>query len=214
MTRSGLFLTFEGVDGSGKSTQMRRLAAWLRDAGHDVVETAEPGGTRAGAQIRAILLDPAHGNLGARAELLLYFAARAQNVDEILEPAIARGAIVLSDRWTDSTLAYQGWGRGLGEEVVQSLDQIACRGRRPDLTFWIDVDVDTALARVTARSATPAADRMDSQQRDFYLRVADGYRALAGREPSRFRRIDGHGSEDDVFQRVLKLFESYRAGHV
>jgi dTMP kinase len=130
MTERGLFVTFEGVDGSGKSTQLRRLAAALRARGERVVETVEPGGTAVGAQIRSILLDPANAMLGARAELLLYFAARAQNVDEILEPAIARGDIVLSDRWTDSTLAYQGWGRGLGEEVVEALDRIACRGRQ------------------------------------------------------------------------------------
>lgn len=210
MTERGLFVTFEGVDGSGKSTQLRRLARALRARGERVVETVEPGGTAVGAQVRAILLDPANAALGARAELLLYFAARAQNVDEILEPAIDRGETVLSDRWTDSTLAYQGWGRGLGEEVVEALDRIACRGRRPDLTLWIDVDVDTALDR--ARAGAP--DRMDSQQRGFYEKVAEGYAALAAREPARFRRIDGAGTEDVVFQRVWITFQTFRGGHV
>lgn len=210
MTEPGLFVTFEGVDGSGKSTQMRRLAAALRARGETVVETVEPGGTAVGAQIRAILLDPANTALGARAELLLYFAARAQNVDEVLEPAIARGAIVLSDRWTDSTLAYQGWGRGLGEEVVAALDAIACRGRRPDLTLWVDVDVDTALERVRAG----APDRMHSQQRDFYLKVMAGYRALAAREPGRVRRVDGAGTETAVFQRVWSVFQTFRGQNV
>lgn len=216
MTERGLFVTFEGVDGSGKSSQMRRLSAALRAAGHDVVETVEPGGTPVGARIRDILLDPANANLGSRAELLLYFAARAQNVDEILEPAIARGAIVLSDRWTDSTFAYQGHGRQLGEQVVLDLDQIACRGRRPDLTLWIDIDLDTALARAGARNQAEAnsATRMDSQQRDFYVRVAEGYRALAAREPERFRRIDGHGAEDEVFARVWAMFQTFRSAHV
>jgi dTMP kinase len=216
MTERGLFITFEGVDGCGKSTQMRRLASALRAHGHTVVETIEPGGTAIGAQIRAILLDPANAALGPRAELLLYFAARAQNVDEILEPAIARGEIVLSDRWTDSTLAYQGWGRQLGEDVVQSLDAIACRGRRPDLTLWVDVDVDLALARAGARNSAEAntANRMDSQQREFYLRVADAYRALAHREPARVRRVDGSGSLDNVFQEVWSTFQTWRSGHV
>ena len=210
MTERGLFVTFEGVDGSGKSTQMRRLAAALRERGERVVETAEPGGTHVGAQIRAILLDPANSMLGARAELLLYFAARAQNVDEVLDPALARGEIVLSDRWTDSTLAYQGWGRGLGEEVVEALDRIACRGRRPDLTLWIDIPVDAALER--ARAGSP--DRMDSQQREFYLKVAEGYRTLARREPDRVRRVDGAGAEEEVFERVWRAFESFRGRHV
>jgi dTMP kinase len=216
MTERGLFITFEGVDGCGKSTQMRRLAAALRAHGHTVVETIEPGGTAIGAQIRAILLDPANAALGPRAELLLYFAARAQNVDEILEPAIARGAIVLSDRWTDSTLTYQGWGRGLGEDVVQDLDEIACRGRKPGLTIWVDVGVDTALARAGARNEAEAntATRMDSQQREFYLRVIEGYRALAAREPQRVRRIDGAGSEDEVFQRVWTVFQTWRGQNV
>lgn len=216
MTERGLFVTFEGVDGSGKSTQMRRLAGALRARGEHVVETVEPGGTAVGAQIRAILLDPANTALGARAELLLYFAARAQNVDEILEPAIARGAIVLSDRWTDSTLTYQGWGRGLGEDVVQDLDEIACRGRKPGLTIWVDVGVDTALARAGARNEAEAntATRMDSQQREFYLRVIEGYRALAAREPQRVRRIDGAGSEDEVFQRVWTVFQTWRGQNV
>lgn len=216
MTERGLFVTFEGVDGSGKSTQMRRLAGALRARGEYVVETVEPGGTAVGAQIRAILLDPANTALGARAELLLYFAARAQNVDEILEPAIARGDIVLSDRWTDSTLTYQGWGRGLGEDVVQALDEIACRGRKPGLTIWVDVGVDTALARAGARNEAEAntATRMDSQQREFYLRVIEGYRALAAREPQRVRRIDGAGSEDEVFQRVWTEFQTWRGQNV
>lgn len=210
MTERGLFVTFEGVDGCGKSTQLRLLAKALRARGEHVVETVEPGGTAVGAQIRAILLDPANSLLGARAELLLYFAARAQNVDEVLEPAIARGDIVLSDRWTDSTLAYQGWGRGLGEEVVEALDRIACRGRRPDLTLWVDLDLSTALER--ARAGAP--DRMDSQQPGFYQRVAEGYAALAAREPARFRRIDGAGAEDVVFQRVWSVFQAFRGQNV
>jgi dTMP kinase len=212
----GLFVTFEGLDGSGKTTQMRLLANHLRAHGDTVIETAEPGGTRAGGGIRSILLDPANHNLGATAELLLYFAARAQNVDEILTPAIAAGHVVLCDRWTDSTFAYQGFGRRLGEEIVNQLDAIACRGRKPDLTIWIDIDLETGLHRAATRNREmdSAETRMDEQERSFYARVLDGYRRLSSLEPARFRRVDGSGSVEDVFQRVLDLFQTFRSEHV
>lgn len=215
-TKRGLFITFEGLDGSGKTTQMKRLAAHLRAQGETVIETAEPGGTRAGGGIRSILLDPANHNLGSTAEMLLYFAARAQNVDEILTPALAAGHIVLCDRWTDSTFAYQGHGRLLGEEVVLQLDAIACRGRKPDLTVWVDIDLETGLARARARNreTDSAETRMDDQERGFYARVLEGYRILAVREPARVRRIDGSGSVEDVFQRVLALFHAFRSANV
>lgn len=215
-TKPGLFVTFEGLDGSGKTTQMRLLANHLRHRGDTVIETVEPGGTRAGGGIRSILLDPSNHNLGATAELLLYFAARAQNVDEILTPAVAAGHIVLCDRWTDSTFAYQGYGRRLGEEIVNQLDAIACRGRKPDLTIWVDIDLETGLHRATARNreTDSAETRMDEQERSFYARVLDGYRRLAILEPARFRRVDGSGSIEDVFQRVLELFQTFRSDHV
>jgi dTMP kinase len=216
-TRRGHFLTFEGLDGCGKSTQMRRLAACLRAAGETVVETVEPGGTAVGGSIRRILLDPANHNLSPTAELLLYFAARAQNVDEVIEPSIARGELVLSDRWTDSSWAYQGFGRNLGTEAVADLDRLACRGRRPDLTIWVDLDLDAGLQRARARNdETGAQDesRMDDQSRAFYLRVVEGYRELARREPARVARVDGAGTEDEVFARVLSVYEEYRRRHV
>ncbi len=212
-TERGLFVTFEGLDGSGKTTQMRLLAGRLREQGETVVETAEPGGTRIGGEIRRILLDRANHNLGSTAEMLLYFAARAQNVDEILEPALAAGQTVLCDRWTDSTYAYQGYGRGLGTEIVVTLDHVACRGRRPDLTIWVDVDLESSLARAKTRNedTESAETRMDEQERGFYARVLEGYRALAAAEPDRFRRVDGSGTVDDVFARVLAAFERFRA---
>src|SRR5438445_13827043 len=142
MTRKrGRFITFEGTDGCGKSTQMKILAARLRAEGSEVLETAEPGGTPIGRKIRSILLDSANQELSPTAELLLYFAGRAQNVDEWILPALDRGAIVLSDRFTDSTLAYQGAARGLGRDVVMTIHKIACRGLLPDITIYLDIDL-------------------------------------------------------------------------
>jgi dTMP kinase len=214
-TPRGLFLTFEGLDGCGKTTQMRLLARRLRETGERVVETVEPGGTAIGSQIRRILLDPANAGLDSRAEMLLYFAARAQNVSEILVPALERGEVVISDRWTDSTWAYQGFGRDLGTSIVQDLDGIACRGRRPDLTFWIDIDLETSLSRARSRNRDQAATdtRMDDQSRAFFERVLEGYRTLAEREPGRVVRVDGSGDHQTVAKRVWQAFEVMRSSH-
>src|ERR1700704_525029 len=148
----GLFITFEGMDGSGKTTQMHRLAARLREYGRTVLETTEPGGPPIAMKIRRILLDSANQELSPTAEILLYFASRAQNVDEWIAPALARGEIVLADRFTDSSLAYQGCARGLGPAAVEALDGIACRGLKPDLTILVDVDVEASLARARSRN--------------------------------------------------------------
>ena len=214
--RRGLFVTFEGLDGCGKTTQMKRLAEVLRARGETVIETAEPGGTPVGQGIRRILLDPAHHNMSSRAELLLYFAARAQNIEEIVEPALARGTLVFSDRWTDSTFAYQGFGRDLGTEVVDQLDTIACRGRRPDLTFWVDIDPETSLSRARRRNVEDAVTgtRFEEESRAFFARVHQGYQELVHREPGRVRRIDGLGGIDEVFARVLPVFDEVRQAHV
>ncbi len=150
--------------------------------------------------IRNILLDPAHQELSTTAELLLYFAARAQNVDEMIVPALKRRAIVLSDRFTDSTLVYQGYGRGLGVEVVETLERIACQGLKPDLTLYFDIDVTTARSRAEARGI----DRMDDQPADFYRRVREGYLDLSRREP-RFRVIDGRDEIEAIDSEVWNL---------
>src|SRR5579864_1878435 len=142
-SRRGVFITLEGPDGSGKSTQMGLLAERLRGSGYPILESVEPGGTPIGRQIRRILLDPANHELCSTAELLLMFAARAQNVEQWILPALAEGKIVVSDRFTDSTIAYQGAGRGLGIETVHEVDRIACRGLVPDLTLVIDVDAES-----------------------------------------------------------------------
>src|ERR1700679_901135 len=166
-TRSrGLFITFEGPDGSGKSTQARLLAERLRGAGRAVLESVEPGGTPIGQQIRRILLDPANKELSATSELLLMFAARAQNVEQWILPALAEGKIVISDRFTDSSLAYQGAGRGLGWETVLDLDRIACHGLVPDLTICVDIDSETGLARAAGRGSSET--RLEEQAIEFH----------------------------------------------
>lgn len=196
--RGGAFITLEGGDGSGKSTQMRLLAERLRGAGRQVLETVEPGGTRIGAQIRRILLDSANQDLRATPELLLYFASRAQNVEELILPALEQGKIVLSDRFTDSSMAYQGFGRGLGEEAVVALDRIACHGLVPDLTLLIDIDLETSLARARERKLSHSETRMDEQAVEFHEKVRRGYLMMAAREPGRFRVIDGRAEVERV----------------
>lgn len=200
----GLFVTFEGLDGSGKTTQMRLLAERLRSLGCEVIEAIEPGGTPVGDQIRRILLDAANQELCPTTELLLYFASRAQNVEQCILPALARGAIVVSDRFTDSTMAYQGYGRGLGEQAVRDLDRISCRGLVPDLTLLIDIDPETSVARAQARNRelAGAGTRMDEQAAEFYRKVHQAYALMAAREPGRFRVIDGRREPEAVARAV------------
>jgi len=201
----GRFITFEGTDGCGKTTQLRLLAAKLRATGKEVLETAEPGGTRIGLQIRSILLDSANQELCPTAELLLYFAARAQNVDECILPALETGTIVLSDRFTDSTLAYQGAGRGFGREIVMTIHEIACRGLLPDLTIYLDIDLDTSLERAHARNRQiddKDERRMDEQAVEFHQRVREEYLKLAEREPERITVIDGRTDRDMIAARI------------
>ena len=211
MQSRGLFLTFEGMDGSGKTTQMHRLADRLRAAGRTVIETAEPGGTAIGREIRRILLDSSNQELSATAELLLYFASRAQNVDERILPALGRGEIVLADRFTDSSLVYQGCGRGLGAETVQALDGVACRGLKPHLTILVDIDVETSLARAHARNTAGSGSetRMDEQSLDFHRRVYDAYQALAACEPARIKRVDGRRPMDEVERAIWEIVSAY-----
>lgn len=208
MSERGVFITFEGVDGSGKTTQLRLLGERLRHEGRPVVETVEPGGTAIGNQIRRILLDPANQELDSVAELLLYFASRAQNVEETIRPALAAGRIVLCDRFTDSTLVYQGCGRGLGADTVLALDRVACRGLTPDLTVLIDIDLENSLARAHARNAAPAASgaetRMDEQPVEFHRKVRDAYLALAEKERGRFHVIDGRHDTATVAEAVWR----------
>jgi dTMP kinase len=196
---NGFFLSFEGLDGAGKTTQIRLLADRLRSLGHDVVESVEPGGTTVAREIRRILLDPNTGSISPTAELLLYFAARAQNVDEILRPALNRGAIIISDRFTDSTTAYQGGARQLGTAVVAGLHRIACCGVEPSLTLYLDIDVATSAAR------RGIPDRMEMEPDSFRQAVRDAYLRIAAAEPDRFQVIDGTQDAATVAARIWQL---------
>ncbi|MEQ1946856.1 MAG: dTMP kinase [Bryobacteraceae bacterium] len=203
--KRGLFFTFEGPEGSGKSTQLRMVAKRLRAAGYDVMETAEPGGTPIGMQIRRVLLDAKNQEISPTAELLLMFAARAQNVDQAILPALSAGKIVLCDRFTDSTLVYQGAGRGLGAEVVYDVDRVACRGLVPDLTLLIDIDVETGLARAHRRNerVNETETRIDEQSVEFHRKVRNAYHRLVEDEPQRVKMIDGSRTEAEVLEDVL-----------
>lgn len=200
----GLFITFEGTEGCGKTTQMEQLIARLEREGFHVTRTAEPGGTSIGRQVRRILLDSKNGGLDPTAELLLYFASRAQNVAEVIRPALEDGSVVVCDRFTDSTEVYQGAGRGLGSDTVRALHRIACGPLEPDVTIYLDIDLETGLDRAHARNRAAAASsgpdesRMDNQALEFHRKVRAAYLALAERERRRFRMIDAQGGIDDV----------------
>jgi len=196
-----LFVTFEGIEGSGKSTHLRALAGALRAARRDVVETREPGGTAAGGAIRRLLLGPEAVPLVPLGELLLYCADRAQHVAEVIRPALRAGRVVLCDRFSDSTLAYQGYARGLDLDVVRALDARARDGVAPELTFLFDCPVAVGLARARARAG--AGDRFERETADFHERVRAGFHALAGAEPDRFCVLDSTAPEAEVRARVL-----------
>lgn len=206
---NGLFLTFEGVDGGGKTTQMRRLVEHLRALGHIVVESVEPGGTRIGKQVRSILLEAVNKDLSPMAELLLFFASRAQAVDEVILPALAKGHIVVSDRFTDSTLVYQGCARGLGVEAVRDLDRIACRGLAPKLTLCLDLDIEAGLARARARNIEggKTETRLDDESLAFHRRAREAYHQLARTEPDRLKLIDASQPPDAVAADIWRWVE-------
>jgi dTMP kinase len=193
VARRGLFITFEGTEGSGKSTQARLLAERLRSEGYSVIESQEPGGTPIGIQIRRVLLNGSNKELAPTTELLLMFAARAQNVDQWIRPGLESGQIIVSDRFTDSTLAFQGAGRGLGRELVMQVDAIACRGVKPDLTLCVTIDLDVGLGRAQARNAETQAieTRLDDEAVEFHHRALEEYMRLSRDEPGRFKLVDG-----------------------
>jgi dTMP kinase len=217
MSRRGKFITFEGLDGTGKSTQMRKLAAKLRAAGHKVVETREPGGTATGEKIRRVLLDSSTQGLSPMAEMALMFASRAQHIAEVIQPALDHGQIVLCDRFTDSTEAYQGNGRKLGSEAVLRLHHILCGDLQPDLTILLDNDPAKSIGRARRRNrgvadkasknASKHADenRFEQETRAFFARVHEGYLAIAARELQRVVAVDASGTAAQTHRRIMEL---------
>ena len=216
--RSGLFITFEGPDGSGKTTQIRLLAEWLRSQGHEPVQLRQPGGTALGERIRAILLDSRAeeglGEIAPLTELALMFADRAQSIREIILPALEAGRVVLCDRYTDSSEAYQGFGRGLGPERVLAVHSAVCDDLQPDLTILLLPDVEAALQRAQRRNQNfrdthHGADenRFEAEGAEFYRRVHEGYAAIARREPQRVAMIGGDDGIETVADRVRAIVQ-------
>ena len=214
MSRRGKFITFEGLDGTGKSTQMRKLAAVVRAAGHKVVETREPGGTLTGEKIRKVLLDSGTAGLSPLAEMALMFASRAQHIAEVIEPALAAGTVVLCDRFTDSTEAYQGGGRKLGSDAVRELHRILCGNLQPDLTILLDSDAAASVGRARRRNkrASKASshghgdeNRFEQETRAFFARVHDGYVAIAKREHGRVVTVDARGTPGQTHARIVEV---------
>jgi dTMP kinase len=218
MSRRGKFITFEGLDGTGKSTQMRKLAAALRAAGHKVTETREPGGTPTGEKIRRVLLDSATEGLSPFAEMALMFASRAQHIAEVIEPALEHGQIVLCDRFTDSTEAYQGSGRKLGSEAVLELHRVLCGDLQPDVTILLDSDPAMSVGRARRRNRRAShgagknphkhhsdENRFEQQNRAFFARVREGYLAIAAREPQRVAVVDASGTPAQTHGRILDV---------
>lgn len=206
---AGAFITFEGIDGSGKSTQLRMLASTLRLRGMEVVVTREPGGTSLGKRLRAAVLD-AHEQVDPLAELLLYAADRAQHVRTLLRPALETSHIVLSDRYADATVAYQGAGRGFPPELIAQVVELATGGLKPDLTLIFDLSVAECAARTRRRSdGEQSADRLDSEDATFHTRVRNAYLQLAANEPERVRLVNASGSANETQALVQEIVDSF-----
>jgi dTMP kinase len=202
---AGTFITFEGLDGSGKSTQLRLLTNFLRSQGGEVLVTREPGGTPVGLRLRAALLD-AQEQVDPLTELLVFAADRAQHVRRVLRPALEAGQIVISDRYADATKAYQGAGRGFSTELISTIVQLATEGLVPDLTLLFDLSVPESTARTRRRSeGKQKGDRLDSEDAEFRTRVREAYLGLAEKEPGRFRIITSDGSVEETHERVKEI---------
>jgi dTMP kinase len=207
----GRFVTFEGLDGCGKSTQAERLAVALRAQGLSVVVTREPGGTDTGEKIRHLLLDTATAGLSAQAELALMFASRAQHIKEVIQPALAEGRVVLCDRFTDSTEAYQGGGRKLGSEPVLEMHRLLCEDLQPELTILMDSDVAASVERARRRNKTHASrtksdeNRFEQESRAFFGRVRTAYLAIAAREPERVVVVDARGAAQETHAQIIEV---------
>jgi len=201
-----MFITLEGIEGSGKSSQVRTVADWLTAAGHHCLTTREPGGTAIGGQIRSVLLDPDNTALAPAAELLLYVADRVQHLETVVHPALSAGKTVVCDRYFDATLVYQGYARGLDKEMILRLHRLACNGLMPDLTLLLDLDpqigLDRAWKRIHAHGVQAKESRFETETLAFHGRVREGYLDLARREPQRFAVIDAGADQSTVSEQI------------
>jgi dTMP kinase len=206
----GKFITFEGIDGSGKSTQLRMLAGELLVRGFDVLTTMEPGGTPLGRRLREAFLETEE-TVAPLAELLLFAADRAQHVNLLIKPAIEEGKIVISDRYADATVAYQGAGRGFPEKTINQIIKLATDGLTPDLTLFFDVSVNKAILRTNSRDAEgiERKNRMDAETTEFYERVREAYLKIAEKEPKRFLIVDANGSVEEIKAKVLEIVSQF-----
>jgi dTMP kinase len=200
--RAGRFITFEGIDGAGKSSHIEALAAWARERGHDVVLTREPGGTELAERLRELVL---HAPMDSLTEALLVFAARRDHLVHLIEPALARGALVLCDRFTDASFAYQGGGRGFSLDVLSQLEDWVQQGRQPDLTLWFDLPAATAAQR---RGAVRAPDRFEAQDLAFFERVSAGYAQRATAAPERFARLRAQCERHAVWAEIQDVMRT------
>ncbi len=205
--KNGAFVTFEGIDGCGKSTQLQRAADWLESQGLPVLRTREPGGTPIGRKIREVLLDPQNEKLCPDSELLLYLADRIQHLQEVILPAKASGTLVLCDRFHDSAVAYQGHGRGLDLTATDSIVQRHIAPNLPDLTLWLDLPPEMALDRLKQSRGADALDRLDSETLGFFQRAREGFAELAQASPERFVRLDGSSNLETLHQQVADCFQ-------
>ena len=201
---AGTFITLEGIDGSGKSTQLRLLSSFLRTSGCDIVVTREPGGTPLGQRLRAALLD-AQEHVDPLTELLVFAADRAQHVRRVVRPALERNRIVLSDRYADATRAYQGAGRGFSDQLVSELVELATEGLKPDLTLLFDLPIEQCMKRTSRRNGRHKTDRLDAEDAEFHSRVRNAYLRFAADEPQRIRLIDSSGTVQETHEAVKQV---------
>lgn len=212
---SGTFITFEGIDGSGKSTQLRLLANFLRAQGVELVLTREPGGTPVGGRLREALLD-VQGEVDPLTELLVFAADRAQHVRKIIRPVLSKGGVLISDRYADATRAYQGAGRGFSSQLISEIIELATEGLVPDLTILFDVTVEESTHRTRRRSAKNKRDRLDIEKEDFHLRVREEYLRIARAEPERIKLIDAAGTIEETQRQLRAIIVPFlqRRGHL
>lgn len=198
------FISFEGTEGSGKSTQVKLLADYLKTRGHNVLTTEEPGGTKIGFKIRTVLLDP-ENRMDPLTELLLYFSSRAQHVREVIYPALIKNTVVITDRFSDSTVAYQGYARGLDLAIIKTLDDIVTSDLKPYVTFFLDIDVEDGLKR---NRGARKKDRFELETMEFHNRVKNGYVQLAAEESNRIKIINASGSAEEVNKKIIEILET------